>query len=337
MRKLKKNKILILTLILMLCGHFSTTFAQNKKKTKKSIAVQNLASSSTPPEIGLKISNLIEKTIFKSRNFFLKEPNPSDKVLNSLKRKYQQDKNSNSLNYAVKIGEILSVDYVFIGETIKNGEQLEFNVKIVNVKEKKVLLMDSLKLKDKSEINEEIPEFTDEIISRIKKAETRGQYKYIFSSRVQYLTPTGQLADRVENGVGLLLAGSIENIFFNNFQLGVNLEYLSFNGKSNITHHAILMPFSILTAYSFKLYDFEFIPSLSAGISYNRLYPYRSYSSKEYEEKKNKKPFVKAEGVVNYILNDTFSLQLGYSYGTIFESEGRISYTSLQAGVSAVF
>jgi outer membrane protein W len=160
-------------------------------------------------------------------------------------------------------------------------------------------------------------------------------FRFTISS--QYVMPAGYYEDLVASGYGFTVQAIVEDSITQNFFVGLDMQYIYFEGKTHVTDHARFLPLSLIAGYCFTTWKLNTIPYLGFGASYNTLYKYRDTTYTEYEKESQLRPLSKVGIQVECLYNNMLSLLIGTEYGTIFEKENRIIYLSYHAGISLRF
>lgn len=334
--QLSKYKILFAIVLIVLTLQYSHAQTQEATKTEKSIAVHNFTATNVSSLTVRQVTGTVEKTLFANKSFVLKEINPADLVIKNLQVKMQKLKECQTVDCATELGSLLAVDYIITGEIVKD-DNLLVNLKVIDVKKKKVILLETLTIKEQSKLTTKTKNFIEEIIEEIKNLEKGNQLDIILSTTVAHVKPLGYLKKRTQTGVAYTFSAKIKGLFLRNIVFGSQIEYINFDGKAGETHHAILMPFSILCGYSFNYANLFITPNVAMGASYNRLYKYLTDSTTEYEEKKNTKPFFKTGLDFDLKINDILFFQINTAYSSIIETDGKLNYLTIGAGLSVLF
>lgn len=304
--------------------------AQENKIRKKRIAILDFTSKSNIKETSILVKHTIESTLFKKKAYTIIEINPDQKTIKARKNIMS---GCDDEDCAIEIGKKLSADYVVTGNISKIDNYI-VNVKIINVKEQKVLLVDSFEIDSLKNTQKITKSFTQEFFDEVNDIEDGSNIKTIFSTGLSYLRPYGFFKKKASTGYAINVAIKFEDILFNNFILGAEGDYIYFNGKKNVTHHTIIVPILLNAGYRFKYFNLSFIPTTAFGFSYNNLYTYNSNSTTDYTKNTNTKPILRINPKFEFKVNDFFRTYVGFSHNTIFESAGNIYFLSYTIGAT---
>ena len=159
------------------------------------------------------------------------------------------------------------------------------------------------------------------------------------------LIPLGKFSDMYNKGYGGMIAFNEQNLFFNNFECGINIGFYYMRGKNLIDErdkdyeNFMLAPFYITSAYDLKLSEiFRIKPLLSIGYAYlNANYKDASSPSKPDKNLQIYEPTVKAGLYTDCRFSDSLSLSIGCEYSTIIEKNGYMSFILVNAGLNYFF
>lgn len=331
------------TVVLLFILSFIMTFlsfplqSKIKKDEKKRIAILNFSANNTFPGIAQIVRNNIEMNLFTTRSFIMLEQSQIEDIVNE---RNLQISDCADEECAAMFGELLSADYTIIG-SVDKLDTFVINVKVVDVKRKRVIIAESREVKDLKEIRGEANDTAERIADRILNLGRRsglfGKYSLRTNAAFLYLIPCGYLRDLTTGGYAISLTGRIENLFISRFLLGLDLGYIRLKGKDNRTHHASMLPFMLYAGYRYRFWQVDLIPVIECGISYNSVYYYMDSKSSSYAEQGKMQPLTKVSFLCEYKYKTDTYLHFGISYWNSFEKAGNISFISLQAGAGLLF
>lgn len=334
--KTAHGRLLWSSAVLLFSILLSTSARSDTGSVAKRVAVLNFTANNTSEGISRIVRNQVEINLFKTQYFDILERNQIDLLL---KEREKQAAECNDENCAVKIGKILSAHFVIIG-SVDKLESFVITIKVVSVKERSVILVDSQEVDSLGNIRGTTTVITRRVADKLR-VNMSGEKKSFFpplafSLRLSYLWPTGYLKDLAYPGYGVSMRGGFEDIFLKDVQIGIDLGYFSFRGRDAVDR-ATMIPVVLIVGYRFAAGRFFAIPEFSSGVSYNTI-SYDAGNRKSGERKESRmQPLVRGGLVLGGFLGGSLSGVIGAEYGSIFEREGRISFVSIITGVSASF
>ena len=209
-------------------------------------------------------------------------------------------------------------------------------IKVLNVKSKQVIIARSIETDKIGNIRRAAIDLSNNIAKQLEDYGKK-EKPVVFITSFQFVTPFCYLKKKIGSGFGLTFSCRIEDLFFRCFLMGIDIQYLYFNGKSNVTHHAFFVPITLSVGYRFPLWRFSIIPQVCAGASYDTVYYYTIVGSADYSKYSSLQSIAKGGLILEYSLQGYFQIHLNSEYGTIFENDGRIEFVSYGLGVGMLF
>ncbi len=337
---------LTFVIFFILCGIFillvpilSNAYAQKiNQNKKKRIAVLNFTANNTTEDIARIVRNNIELNLFKSNKFEVLEHDRLEYILKERKFLLSDCREETC---ALEIGHMLSAEYVIIG-SVSKLKTYNILIKVLHVKTKQLIIADSTDIDKIENIRRVSLKLSNNVANEIEdlgtqKKQVERPIALYSSLHFQYASPISYLKDLVNPGFGLTISCGVEDILFKNFQLGFDFQYLYFNGKSNVTHHAVLIPATLTTGYRVPVGNLSIIPSVSAGASYDSVYYYTSLDKSSYSGDSTVQAVAKGGLALEYRFFSLFYVRIGSEYGAVFERDGRIEFWCSGFGAGVCF
>ncbi len=277
------------------------------------------------------VRNKIEHGLFRPGYFDIIEFSQIDIVL----KERNIDAGSCSTPSCIKkIGRLTGTDYIVMGSVDRVGDRFFINVKVVDIKTNRVVLTDSVGTEDAGYILEAADELSGRVARKIERLGITSWKEILtvkLSAGYSYLLPAGYFATTASAGNGVFLDCRIENLFIENYFLGVRLQFHYVTGRDRV-HHSIIIPFMAETGYAFSAWKLHITPLISIGGSYNMNYIYRDIFRLGYSPRTGALPVLQAGLILEIPVLNRFDLHIGSRYGVIFESDGPVSYVLFNAG-----
>ncbi|MCU0821326.1 MAG: DUF2380 domain-containing protein [Spirochaetes bacterium] len=332
-RKSYIKLIIILCLVPPLFVLHAAAYGQADGKPRKRVAVLNFSAENVEESTTRIVRNNIELSLFDTKKFDILEQQQIEDILKEKKLILTQCRDEIC---AGDIGDMLSAEYVVIGNVSKLDTMI-VHVKVIDIETRKIVIADSIDIRDISDIRNASGELSRDLADRIENYGRKG-ISFSVSASFNYMMPLGFFADKTGPGYGIIVSGRAEDIFFKRFILGVDTGAQYFNEKPGVTHHSIFIPALCSIGYRIPLHrDFSIVPEISGGASYDTVYYYNAYKEADYTKNSSFQPTAKAGAAVEYRLPLDFLLRLGAEYGSIFEQDGRLEFLSFTFGAGAEF
>lgn len=308
------------------------SYAQNKMR----IAVLDITASKNYSSYAQVVRSKIEYLLFQSKKFKMLERNIIQRAI--------KNQNFSKINYkntksAIKLGEILSAEYIVIGSVdVANGYFV--NLRIVDVRSGEICFSNSQKFEKKEEIisaTNWLASILEDAILKIKdndlqhqKKKSGNNYKFHFAFIGSYATPRNSFKNIVKNGYGAEVCLGIKNLFLNNLILGFDFGYYDFEGKDN-TEYAKIMPIMFHLEYQFDIYNgFYLSPLFSYGTARNSLVT-DDYNETMYE-------LIYRFGFhTGYQISSYSNIFAGAYYSSINEKSGDVVFINYNFGIAGQF
>lgn len=320
-------------LLIILTSFIAPILAQdvNTAPPKKRIAVLGFTANNVDESLARIVRNNIELSLFESKKFEVLEHDRIDFILKERKSILEcSDEECGSV-----LGEMLSAQFVILGSVTKLDKFI-VQIKVIDASRKQLIIIEKTETDSEADLRNTAVDLSGIIAEEIENI-GRKTNPLFFSAGFLYVMPLEYLKGRFDPGFGIGLSGGIEDILFNRTLLGIDIQYLYFNGKSGITHHAYMLPVTLFTGYRLPVWKFSFLPCISAGGSYNSIYYYPSVDSIDYSAQSEFEFIVKGGIKVEYNLTGAFHIDISSDYCMIFEREGEIEFVTCGLGAGMRF
>lgn len=306
---------LVLILVIFIC---TNSFANTNIKR---IAVLDFTAVDLPQSYAQVFRNKIEMYLYQTNKFDIIE---QSRVMNALQGEKIILGQVMSQKDAIRIGQSIAAEYIVLGDIYK-AEKYKLSIRMVNIKKGKIVFSDIKSfdtskqlLNSSSLVTKNIVDFIENLIF-IKKEDTSysdTSYKFYSALYTGYSKPLKDFANILKPGIAnsLILGG--KNIFFDNFILGIETGYNYYNASGN-ADYAVVVPILGHIAYSVPLFNnFQIIPGISFGYSYNSLYSENSTRS-DFEA------MIKYGASINYSLTTNIDVSFRTVLVNLLENELR--------------
>jgi len=327
----------IYALIILSLGIFflnSSLRAANEEEPKKiNLAILPLQTQKSDPSYAKIIRNRIEYLLCKSERFNVLEKNMTELVF---RKNGWGGKDITDLVYVVKAGKDVLADYVILG-TFEYLEEFLVTVRIVGVRESKIVHAVSVKFKEEEQIYEKAEELSLNLSNFLEDIPDRGldnilklESKTYFNTKLHYLKPIKSFKTIFKSGQGINVTLGKKNIFFNNFSWGLSSGFYRLLGE-NENKYSLIVPLMIENKYSFKIFKRIFIsPEVSLGYSYNCLV-------KDNSTRQSLEPMLRVGFSSFLFLNSNIYADLDFYHSNIFEKDATLEFLSLGGGVGLLY
>ena len=257
---------------------------------------------------------------------------------------------------AVKLGKLLSVDYIILGSVDKIDSYI-LSIKFVSIKNGEVIFTGSETTKDETGLKEAVERLVTKSIKAVKgisvndNSQTvtaeKSNIKYSFLGEIEfnYLFPVGDMGKLLKPGYGGILKLQCSGLLVENLIVGSELGGAYFKGKNQLYNHWMVLSFvNISISYNFNIADiFNLIPSVSGGYCYNMLnskflsesesFGNGLYNPRDFQTKKAFEPIVKGGIDIKRIIFNKYEIFIGARYPRIIEKSGPMDFVSFNAGI----
>ncbi len=303
--------IFILTVLI-----FNSFFIINlNAKEKQRVAVLNIAPKGVPETKIRIIRSALEEYIYMQKNLELVQSDEINRLLKKL-----DIKNVSNMDDALKVSNIISSDYVLLGDLSGKNNAYRLTVKLVSKEAKEVRHTYTKNFSSMEESNR----ISEEIAIKISRDLSQLNTIFSISLNAHYLYPIGFFSDTVTFGYGFTLEGKFRSILFENFGLGIASGYFQFLGSESSPDDAFIVPFLLRFSYDINLYkNFSISPIIGGGYSL-----VKSESGKTIGE-----PIT--ELGINFYLTLTSSLKgiITFKHNILYEQDGIVNFLNLSLGV----
>ncbi|MDY6968106.1 MAG: CsgG/HfaB family protein [Spirochaetota bacterium] len=351
-----RERIIIIFAVVLLIHIIlaESIYAQDKKR----IAILDFSNVNTSETYARAVRNIFEVSLYKTDVFQILERDQMEEIL---KEQGFQMSGCIDTSCAVEIGKILSADLVVMASLNKLGSYT-VTVKFVNVREGNLALADSESAETDDAIRDAVKILANRmagIFSGTKpisvNAEEKSKSKndkeeedtnvssphvvnYNLFVRGAYLAPLGSFNDLIETGYGIVACFNIENLYRQNFSIGIEAGFLNSPGKKKNVDRCTMIPAIISAMYKYNIFErFSIMPVLGAGVSYNTIsYDKDGVSDGEaanYNENSKAEFIAKAGIMLSIAITDAVPLQIGAEHCSIFEEDKGLYFLSLYAGI----
>ncbi len=330
---------LILTAIagLMLIAAFfpASSHGADEIKARSRIAVVNFAANNTEGGVARGIRNSVEINLFKDGSFDILEQSQVDVILRERKLQALECRDAAC---AARLGQLLKADYVIIGSVDRLGAYT-VNVKVVNVREGKIIISESKDAREIGDLKPAAEEVTRRIADRIKG---KGQgvsgfaYPVFLSANFFYAIPVGYLKGIAEGGYGASVAARVENLLVTGLFCGIDARFLYLEGKGSM-QKAMMVPLLAQFGYAYTVWKVSIVPFVSAGGCYSMNYYYTDRFRYWKVRRNGLQPMLNAGLSFDFLTGKNIYIRVGADYNIIFEKAGDISYVTCLAGMGLKF
>ncbi len=164
----------------------------------------------------------------------------------------------------------------------------------------------------------------------------RKKLDFFLAAHFVYAFPFDNFFEIAASGYGGAASFRIENLFVNNYFIGINFHYNYFKGKGGM-HHASILPITAQTGYRVTFWRSGFIPFIGIGGSYTSTYPYRDSARGSFREKSSFDAIIQAGALLDILVVSNYYINLGADFCTIFQKNDILYYSSIIAGLSFRF
>ena len=243
-----------------------------KKKEKMKIAVFDFNTNGVPPEYAKIVRNYIETSLYSTRDFRMLERENIEKILREKKLVIPKSEDTSNV---VLTGKSLSTDFIIVG-SVDKLEQYKITIRVVDIEKGEILSVYDRIYDSANEIDAITKNISKRISNDITTYVRKGYlsshffdfYDVMLTAQFNYTLPFGELGDIVNPGLGASIEAGVNNIFFENISLGLEIGYTNFSGNKNSNDRAGFMPVLINTGYRIYLFKrLYLLTSLSAGLN----------------------------------------------------------------------
>jgi TolB-like protein len=326
------KKIILLSISSLIFSQ--SLFAQTviEEKPKKRVAVLSFSANNTDESFARIVRNNIELSLFEQKKFEVLEHDQVDFILQERKQLLSECADEEC---GTKLGGILSAQYVIMG-SVSRLEKYIIQIKVIDVSRKQLIIVEKTEAANEGDLQKVTIDISAKLAEEIEDIGKKG-IPVIVSTSFHYVMPLSFLKNKVGPGFGVGLAAYTEDIFLKHLLLGLDIQYLYFNSKTDVTHHANILPVALFAGYRLPVWKLSFIPVIYAGMSYTAVFYYTRYSSSNYSSDSAIEPLAKGGFNIVYTLAESFHIKLSSEYGVIFEKGGRIGFLSFGLGAGMRF
>ena len=315
-----------------------------KSVSKKRVAVLKFATNNTPENFSRIVRNLMEVSLYASGEFQLLEWEHIQKVLAN--HQWQNRKNID-INDSVRLGKALGTDFLVVGSIDKIADY-RITTRVVSVKDKRILMAYSQKFSDATEVDSIVEKMAQKVSQDIRRYVQTGivdrqfydTFKIKVGAEFNYIQPIGGFKDLVNGGFGFTFTTTVENIFFDNFFLGIGVGYYSFTGAANSSDSLRIIPLHFDVGYVFQVHRrLSLAPVLSPGFSFLTLKHGLGlgFNMLENSEKSYTEPSLMLGFNIDLHPSQHFNIVFSTKYGFIYETKGMNHFILFSLGVLYVF
>jgi hypothetical protein len=328
----KKSLQLLILSALIFSLSIQLLSGQNKKEQpKKRIAVLGFSADKVEESLARIVRNNIELSLFTTKKFDVME---LDQVESILKQRKFLLTDCADEECAKEAGGILSADFVILG-SVSKLEKFAVQVKVIDSVNKKLVSIQKTEADTEAELRKVSENMSIDIAEEIEKIGRKRKPVSVCASFL-YVMPLSYLNDLVDPGMGVNITGKIEDIFFRGIFTGLSVGYIYFSGKTNLTHHSIMLPVGATAGYRLSFSKFLLMPAVYAGWSYISVYYYAEGSTENRKNINTWEPLAKASLSLEYRFANMTAGITG-EYGVVFEQGGRVEFTAFGICMGAVF
>jgi hypothetical protein len=340
----RTNAVLyIIAGVCMLLGH--KIYAEESMKiTKKKIAVLEINTNNAPLSLGNIARNSFEVFLFNSDRFQLLD---REQLQNIAQQTGISPNSAVSSPELVKLGEKLSVDFLICGN-IDKLDDYKLTIRVISVEKGEIITVHSKRFSSPENIDGILDLLTDKTTQDIVTYAEKGMVRKPFFEdhtvysgfSVNYIFPLSGMKDLVNSGPGGNIRLEANNIITDASFAGVSLGYYRFTGKKNSQDEAsfLLSQLSFGCRYFFtkRLYGKG---SVDGGINLVTLSHKGStgFTMAENSQKTSLEPVVQCGMYAGLIPGYNINLELGASYGVIFEKDGTLSFMNASVNFYVTF
>lgn len=341
MHSRKIHCILAIALLLAFI-HLNPSYPQDhdaKAVSKKRLAVLEFSSNNTPDYFARIMRNTMEVSLYSAGEFQLLEWEQIQKVL---MKKRERSGDAADVTGSVKLGEELGTDFLIAG-SIDKIDEYRISARVVSVREKKILMAYSVTFRSAAQIDSIVEKMAQEMARDIRKYVETGelgrrfydQYKIKIGIEFNYLQPLGRYNRLVNGGFGGSFESGIENVFIDNFYMGISIGYYRHSGRLNSDDRLTSIPVYVNTGYRIPLLRrVHLIPLISPGFAFITMKhgfgP--GFSTQENTERSFVEPSIMAGLSLAVIPVQGFDIRFTARYGCIYETVGVIQFISMGIG-----
>jgi len=237
---------------------------------------------------------------------------------------------------AVKIGQLLSVQYILIGSIGKFGG-FKISIKFVDVRKATVKYADAETAVAEDNIEEAMEILAKRAAERILETSagniSKPVKKYFIGIDLQRIFPLGIMKNMVNKGYGGSVKFHRRNLLISNLFGGFEPGFFYFPGNDSDIKRYFHVPVNISFGYTFNIIkNISIVPSGAGGLSYSLMY-YNENSNKEKHSPRYALAPVSKFGIsMSTDIIENIELSLGSFYHMKLEKDGIISQVIISAG-----
>ena len=297
-------------------------------KDQKRIAITSFRANNLEEHYATIARNMLETELYKTGAFIVLERDQIELIAKENKiANYGKD----DTKTAVEIGEVVSADFALIC-SIDYLEKYYITVRAVRVKEGDVYTIVTEDFEDINDLKPKIQMIAKKMKSDLKKSSlVSGQWT--FQTVATFISPHNAFDRLVKTNDGplLQLRVSYDNLFIDNFSIGMSIGYVDFEGEDDQPEIYGLrfsqmktFPVLVNVGYYFNVSKrLRFAPVFSAGYTYSQLHIWHDEDGNDVEDETETKMFETLSARINIEFLLFKGIGLVFDYGVIdFMYEG---------------
>jgi TolB-like protein len=304
-------------------------------KAKPRIAVIDFSANNADPAMAGIVRNAVEMNLFRDGSFDILE---QSRVADLVRERKLQLAECRDEGCATKIGRLLKGDYVIIG-SLDRLDAFTVNVKVVDVKEGRIIFTESRDVSEVRELRAATAEVARRVAARIKKAVSPGlrfPYPVIVTAHFICTVPVGYLRSLTREGFGAVVTARIQDLPVRGLYFGLDTRVMFFKGRGTV-HNTLMAPLMVQTGYSYTYRFVSIVPRFSFGGCYILNTYYADALRLGKSVRRGFQPVLSAGGSLEFNLPKNVHVGAGADYGVIFEKGGSLSFVSFLVGVGLRF
>ncbi|MBN2159686.1 MAG: hypothetical protein JW807_09840 [Spirochaetes bacterium] len=309
-------------------------YAAEGGKPRPRIAVVDFIANNADPGMARIVKNAVEMNLFRDGSFDILE---QSRINDLVKERKLQIAGCRDAQCATKIGELLKGDYVIIG-SLDRLDRFTVNVKVVSVKEGKIIFSESRDAREPAELRDATAEVARMVAVRIKGGggKTRARVPIVIDAEFVFSVPIGYLAKIAKFGYGAAAGFRIQDVPVRGLLFGLNARFIHFDGR-DMVRRALMAHLLGRIGYAYTVWHLSIVPRISAGTCYIQNTYYSDLLKIRPAVRRGFQPMVEGGVAIEFNLPANVLLGTGADYGAVFEKGGTLSFFSIMAGFGIQF
>lgn len=320
--------------------------AQKKESTvaKKQIAVLEMTSNGVPESFGIIARNSFEVFLFNSDKFQLLDREQLQKIARRLGVNPNSATSSEDL---LKLGKNLSADFLICG-SIDKLDDYKITIRVISVDKGEIITAHSRNFSSAAKIDTALDILTDkttrDIVTYCEKGRIRKpffeQHNLFMGFSANYLMPMSGLENLVVAAPGGRMNFEMDNILANNGFAGLQLGYYGLNGRKNSQDEARFFLAELTGGYRLFITKWFYLKG-ELGVGGNLVTLSHKgntgFNMTPNTQQTSIKPMAHGGGYLGILPGYDLNIEIGATYGSIFESGGPLTYLNSSMAIMILF